>query len=549
MHLKTDTKGANAHFAKVPTISKSRNSFGVAERHLTTMGFDYLYPIQHKWIYPGDTLSVQLSMMARLTTQVATLYDDLYFDIHAWFVPLRLLSDYPGNHWARLQFNEQEAPNQDNTALHAPVLDNKTLRSASSNWARKQLADYFNYPVWAPYSTNGVDSSTQKLNSYLLYAYAMIWDENYRDQNLQQRVVEPGEYGTDDVSIQNIGTLLRRGKRHDRFTSALPWQQKGTPPGIPLTGVAPVLPDTIGAGARFVNKDTGASLPTSAIQADSFGFTNDGTTIGYIDPNGTLYADLAQSLAYMVVNDLRTSIAVQQLLEADARGGTRSVEAIQNRWGVTVPDFRLQRPEYLGGSTFTFDGHVVPQTSETNTTPQGNLTQFSQALSSMRVNHSFVEHGVFIALISARSNLTYQYSFQKELGYYTRFDWNQPEFANIGEVAIKNRELFAQGIIADEEDLDVWAYNEYGYEMRFGLNRVSGEFPSDYAQSRDNKHMATDFATLPPLNDSFIESNTPISRNIAVSAELAHPIELNCMMSGTISRVLPMYSVPGLLRL
>lgn len=213
----------------------------------------------------------------------------------------------------------------------------------------------------------------------------------------------------------------------------------------------------------------------------------------------------------------------------------------------SVPDFRLQRPEYLGGMTWTFDGHVVPQTSETGTTPQANLTQFSQSRNDFHIDHSFVEHGVFMILLSCRSNMTYQGGLARELSYKTRYDFNQPEFANIGEVAMYNQELSVAG---SANDTLVYGYNEYGYELRYSENQVSGEMRSNFPTSKDSKHMAYDFSnTTVPLSDAFITSFTPIERNIVVNPSVADPIELNCLASGKIARTLPMYSIPGLYRL
>lgn len=534
MHLKTDTTSGNAHYARVPQISHSRNSFSISEKHLMTMNYDYLYPCWHKYIYPGDTLSITQHIMARLTTQVAVLYDDLYFDVHAWFTPNRLTHE----NWARFQFNTQPlGPTQDNTALTTPAYD---LANLGAGFESKSIFDYFGFPTLID-----MQDTNAHINTYLTRSYNIIWNENYRDQNIQDSIVTNTDNGPDDPANYS---LLPRGKRHDVFTSALPFQQKGTSPGIPLSGVAPVSRIDNAGYWEVYEAGTDNPTPAAALQSDATGKLNDGTITLSLDPRDNIVANLNSSLASILVNDLRTTLAVQHLLEGDARGGTRDIESIQHRWGVTVPDFRLAKPEYCGGATFTFDGHVVPQSSETGTTPQGTLTQFSQSLSSFNMTHSFVEHGVFMILISARSNITYQQGLQKELSYRTRFDFFQPEFANLGEVAVKNQELlFSDSEISNN---DTFGYQEYGYELRYGLNRVSGEFRSNYPQSRDNKHMALDFGIdVPVLDPDFIQSFTPISRNIAVAADTADPIELSTLVTGSIARTLPMYSIPGLTRL
>lgn len=538
MHLITNTS-SNSHFANVPHITQARNAFSISERHLTTAQFDNLIPIYHKFTYPGDTISIEQKVMARLQTQGWVLYDDLWLDLHAWFVPHRLIQD----NWARFQFNAQPAgPTQNNSALTTPAVNLALL--PSNQFGSKTLYDYFGYPTLV--STAG---STEHINNYLPRAYNRIYNDNYRDQNFQDAIPLDLHDGPDDPTKYII---RKRGKRHDKFTSALASQQKGTAPSIGFASSAPVTISGVTVGSPVNLSNAPLNLKYNTTVPTQGGYIGSGT--GYPSPaNGLLpatlnaTADLSLATGF-TVNQLRQSVAVQHLLEADARGGTRDVESIANRWGVQVPDYRLQRPEWLGGQTFDFDGHIVPQTSETSTSPQGTLTQFSQAMTSLSVNHSFVEHGSFIILLSLRSNITYQQGLQRDLSYKTRFDFYQPEFANLGEVAMKNKEIFFAPEAAATNNL-TFGFNEYGYELRYGENRVSAEMRSNFAQSLDMKHMADDYATLPTLGPAWIQSNTAISRNIAVAVATVDPIELNCLVTGSIARTLPMYSVPGLDRL
>lgn len=539
MFLSTDTS-AQAHFAQVPVISNSRNSFSIAMRHVTTMQFDKLVPMVNMFIYPGDTLSGTFYAMCRLGTQVGTLYDDLMMDYHAWFTPFRILHTTDG--WARLMYNAQPAgPTQDNSTLTTPGISLAAL--TGNSFAAKSNYDYLGY---GDPSIN-VAASTIHINNYYCRGLHCIWNNNYRDQNLQTPLTLDLDFGPDDGD--DYKTLLPRGKRHDMVTSLLTALQKGQNSAISVGNTSPVISND--SQMRMYSTPAGLGSNAAVSFSGAVGVTTgagpvNGEELRWHLTNTGLVADT--TLLQFTVNAMRVSVAVQHLLEADARGGTRDIEAIQNRWGVTVPDYRLSRPEYLGGATYNFDGHVVPQTSETAGTPQATLAQFSQMMSKLEVNHSFTEAGCFFILASARSNITYQEMLPRELRHQTRLDFINPEFANLGEVAMQGSELCFTGV--DASDNAVQGYNEYGYWGRYQNNRVSSEMRSSFATSKDYLHMADDYGGVrPTLSAAFIVSQTPISRNLVVDTATADPIEVNSIFKGSIARILPMYSIPGLTRL
>jgi hypothetical protein len=346
---------------------------------------------------------------------------------------------------------------------------------------------------------------------------------------------------------------LRRGKRHDYFTSALPWPQKGPAVPLPLTGNAPV----VGIGVDDANPSAGFSNTDRLIResdgadrtySDTWATSSAGL---YVEADGAssataypqIFADLSQVTA-ATINTLRQSFQVQRLYERDARGGTRYVEILKAHFGVTSPDQRLQRPEYLGGGSTMVNVNPLAQTSESGSTPQGNLAAVGTASASGHgFTKSFVEHGVVLGFVSARADLNYQQGINRMWSRSTRWDFYWPALAHLGEQAVYNKEIYND--VAGGTNDDVFGYQERWAEYRYKPSLVTGHFRSDFGTPLDTWHLAQDFASLPVLDDTFIQENPPVDRVIAVPSEphflFDAYFDLKC------ARPMPMYSVPGMI--
>lgn len=543
-HLRTDSNEQNKIFARRPTISKPRNVFPLIKTGKTTHQFDLLHVLYTKEIYPGDTINLYLDFLARLQTQVTDLFDDLYTDVHIWYDPCRNLQ----TNFNRLFFDTKDVPNQNNEALTTPAIIPFSVSPTNYQFQEKSLYDDLEYPTKVNMYRQYIDvPGVKHMPNYKARMYNHVWNTNYRDQNLQPPRVLDLDDGPD--AYADYATHAKRGKRPDFATSALPFRQKGTAPLVPMQGILPVnsngqTPTLDGGG--LAEAQLRINNGSANLVASSAGTSTANLTWG--DETGMAVV-LQSALAGFYINDLRFTAAVQQLLEQNALGGTRDVEALANIWGVEAEDFRLQRPEYLGGATFTFDGHIVPQTSETGTTPQANLAQFSQQVSGMHIMHSFKEYGFLMIMVSHRSNQTYQNFLKHEDAQRTRWDFFNPIFSNLGEVPIYTHELTCLG--ADDPDGHFddrqFGWQQYGYWLRAEQNSVTREMRSNATNSFDTKHLAYDFADEPVLDASFIESDTSaINRNITVDTDEVDPIQVNFKISGTIARMLPMYSIPGL---
>jgi hypothetical protein len=533
-------------FSQIPRAQISRSVFDRSHGWKSTFDSGYLVPFLVDEVLPGDSYKVKFNFLARLSTPIVPTMDNLFIDTFFFFVPYRLL----WKHWE--QFNGQ----QDYPGAQTDYLVPQTTAPADKGFPVGSLEDYFGLPT----GVKGI-----KANELAARAYALIWNEWFRDENLQNPInlssfaEIASASGLDDVGLGDAGytgfhKLLRRGKRHDYFTSALPWPQKGPGVELPLSGNAPVTVDggTFNAThfqptVKSTVTNTNLALFKPANYDDRiFLNTPFPPNVGSGATTGPMYADLS-SVTAATINSLRQAFQLQKLYERDARGGTRYTEILRSHFGVVSPDSRLQRPEYLGGSESPVIINPVVQNSATARdadTPQGNLAAYGLA-SSTSAKHgftkSFVEHGIVIGLLNVRADLTYQQGIPRMFSRRTRFDFYWPVLAHLGEQAILNKEIFAQGKPVDD---DVFGYQERYAEYRYFPSMITGKLRSTDPQSLDVWHLSQKFDSLPTLSAQFIEDNPPVSRILAVQDEPQFIIDSYIQMK--CARPMPVYGVPGL---
>ena len=405
---------------------------------------------------------------------------------------------------------EQRNPG-DSTSFLVPQVE-----SPVAGWPIGSIGDYFGLPT-----VGQVSGGKRVTHSALPFrAYNLIFNEWFRDENLVPSFLVNTDDGPDPSANYAI---LNRGKRHDYFTSCLPWPQKGPAVTLPLGTTAPVKRDTAPLHGGLFLKPGGIMIPTAGNVTQSAvpNLTVGGDIVSY-DPRGTLYADLSTATA-ATINAIRTAFQVQKLLERDARGGTRYTEIIRSHFGVVSPDSRLQRPEYLGGSSVPVNIAPVAQTSASaisgSATPQGNLSAIGTLLSKSGFTQSFTEHGIIIGLANIRADLNYQQGMRRMWSRRTRYDFYFPAFANLGEQAVLSKEIYCTGDPADD---DVFGYQERWAEYRYNPALITGRFRSTAASTLDSWHLAQKFSSRPLLNAAFINEDPPIARVSAVNTALTN---------------------------
>lgn len=525
-------------FSQVPKAEIPRSSFDRSHGYKTTFDAGQLIPIFVDEVLPGDTFNLKMTGFARLATPIYPLMDNMFMETFFFFVPNRLVWDN-----FKKQMGEQNSPGDSIDYLTPQVT------GLAGGMVDGSIYDYFGTPC------AGQVTGTLNINALPFRAYNLIWNEWFRDQNLQTPVTV---LKTDGPDPRTNYAILPRGKRHDYFTGCLPWPQKGTSVPLPIGSAAPVRVDasssyvTSSANSMYLRSTAGGALPAAAftlgISAANPGLVQIGGP-AQTGPGGglfpaNLYADLSTATA-ATINQLRQSFQIQRLLERDARGGTRYTEMIRAHFGVSSPDARLQRPEYLGGGSSPVIISEVEQNSRTDVgnTPLGTLAATGRAtLHNHGFTASFTEHGFVIGLLAVRADLTYQQGLERMWSRRTRYDYYWPALAHIGEQAVLQKEIYALGTAADDT---VFGYQERYAEYRYKPSRITGLFKSYSAGALDAWHLSQQFGAAPLLNAAFIVDSPPVDRVIAVPSEphflFDSYMQLRC------ARPMPLYGVPGLI--
>ncbi|NTU73866.1 phage capsid protein [Candidatus Roizmanbacteria bacterium] len=521
-------------FSQVPRAEIPRSTFDRSHGYKSSFDAGYLVPFLIDEALPGDTYNVKVTALARLATPIFPIMDNMYMDTQFFSVPVRLLWD----NWQK--FNGEQTTPGASTDFTIPQ-----MVSPVGGYLEQSLHDYMGLPT----KVAGLSHSALWHRAYFL-----IFNEWYRDQNL---ISSLPVYTGDGPDTPSSYALLRRGKRHDYFTSSLPWPQKGPGVQIPLGTTAPILglyaatpanSVALGAAANFV----GGAIPSGSNSMAALGNVSVASksvvgqlgTVAIDGTNANIYADLSAASA-ATINTLRQAFQIQKIYERDARGGTRYIELIKSHFGVTSPDARLQRPEYLGGGSSPVIISPIPQTSATS---GGAVLGDLAAIGTVHLNNhgftsSFTEHCLIIGLVSVRADLTYQQGLNRMWSRSTRFDYYWPALSHIGEQAVLQKEIFADG--NSTNDNKVFGYQERYAEYRYKPSQITGLLRSNAATPLDSWHLSQNFANAPVLDQTFISEDPPLDRCIAVPSE-PHFI-FDSYISMKCARPMPVYGVPGLI--
>lgn len=537
-------RNSEQHYAQVPHAEIRRAKFQRDFNLLTTMNEGDLVPIYLDEVLPADTFKINLNALVRMATPLYPVMDNAYMDFYFFFVPARLL----WKHFQNLMGQNDSTFWAETTEYTTPI-----TTAPEGGWNVGTLADYFGIPT-------GV--SDLKVNSLPFRAYAKVWNEWFRDENLQQPVTQSMDdttttgvnTGTKLSDAEAGGMPLKVCKYKDYFTSCLPSPQKATEPvTIPLTGNAPIkgykdegrTNPVTGEANTFYS--IGPAEAGEKVQVGQIGADKQGLAM-YWGKNGSLTylgAELG-NITGATINELRQAIAVQHIFERDARTGTRYKEILKGAWGVTSPDARLDRSEYIGGHRMPINVNQVIQTSSTDSTsPQGNTGAYSMTtLSKNMCTYSATEHGYVLGLAAIRVDHSYQQGLSRLWTRNTRFSYYDPMLANLGEQAVLNQEIYAQGKPQDEE---VFGYQEAWADYRYRTNMVTSEMRSTYKQTLDAWHYADKYGALPTLSSSWIKEGTEnIDRTLAVQSSNSHQFICNFYYEQAWTRPMPIYSVPGI---
>lgn len=516
-------------FSRAPTIDVQRSSFNRSFGHKTTFDAGLLIPVMWDEALPGDTFNVDVACFARVATPIFPIMDNMFLDWHAFAIPIRQI-------WENFRefMGERIDPSDDPTDYVVPGVS-----FAGNPVTAMTLADYMGLPLNYNEDGSGNNTNPSIVSALPFRAYNHVYNEWYRDQNIIDSVPVPTSSGTDNYAANY--TLLRRGKRHDYFTACLPWPQKSDNPVLLPLGTS--LPIEVTEAERYTG--TGAPEDLNFIRTSSTSGSPDDqleTSTSATNPGNvrlTGIADLSQATA-ATVNQVREAIKVQELLEIDARGGTRYAEIVKAHFGVDFLDITY-RPEYLGGSSVPVNIHPVPQTSETSGTPQGNLAAFGTVgMSGAGFTKSFTEHCIILIIASVRADLTYQNGIDRKWLRQTRYDFYWPALANLGEQAVLSRELVWTGAL---DDLNVFGYIPRYDEYRYGKSMITGLLRSDATGTLDSWHLSQDFDTPQTLDQSFIEENPPLDRCIEIPTEPHFIADFYFNMQ--CARPMPMFAIPG----